>query len=670
MPFQPRIIAFCMEIESSPHGYVRILRVRGLQRCYSSIFFLRRAPHPIIMEQNNSLEDNSSIDCEPVTSDTVDNISMIFKELHSVMDDNIVFYKQQNSTETTQRCVKLFSRVKDLARLLEPMLKSFSEFYHVFDFDVDTPGNGYRSLTKVVLSFVHHMVECVRRLSDQRFRKERKAMKMEVYCSALEQLSVMVSFAWRLLNANPKGQLFFKDDQALSVAFVDEYFHMKRACFYGRCLGFQFNPAIKTFLKAICIAFVSFEGNYEKHHHAISVAAGSLLSSGKYAMDPELCGEKFEEITKDINVQLLKGFWNITETEALAAIAKISSVPVHVNKEISFLPESFTLPLTSTTSQYLTVPVPLTYSGRAPIQMRLISHKLLEGQESQELNNLVKSSGTSAKAERKLKKDLAPKSKHLVVHFHGGGFVAHTSKSHEPYLKSWARDLGIPILSVDYSLSPETPFPRALEECFYAYCWALKNCSMLGWTGDYVCLAGDSAGGNLCLTVSLRAAACGIRIPDGIMAAYPATLLKATPLPSRLLATFDLLLPLSVLMKCLGAYTGLDPLNSNIIHPQLDNSLEEYYQSPLLAPDHVLKGLPPVHIVACSLDPLLDDSVMFAKRLRAIGQPVTLSIVEGLPHGFIGLAKFSKEVKDSAKICLDRMREVLHLQQPAQSETK
>uniref|UniRef100_A0A8C4T4U8 Hormone-sensitive lipase n=1 Tax=Erpetoichthys calabaricus TaxID=27687 RepID=A0A8C4T4U8_ERPCA len=579
-----------------------------------------------------------------------------------------MFYRpvyQQNSTETTQRCVKLFSRVKDLARLLEPMLKSFSEFYHVFDFDVDTPGNGYRSLTKVVLSFVHHMVECVRRLSDQRFRKERKAMKMEVYCSALEQLSVMVSFAWRLLNANPKGQLFFKDDQALSVAFVDEYFHMKRACFYGRSLPYC----------DLCF---------------IGVAAGSLLSSGKYAMDPELCGEKFEEITKDINVQLLKGFWNITETEALAAIAKISSVPVHVNKEISFLPESFTLPLTSTTSQYLTVPVPLTYSGRAPIQMRLISHKLLEGQESQELNNLVKSSGTSAKAERKLKKDLAPKSKHLVVHFHGGGFVAHTSKSHEPYLKSWARDLGIPILSVDYSLSPETPFPRALEECFYAYCWALKNCSMLGWTGDYVCLAGDSAGGNLCLTVSLRAAACGIRIPDGIMAAYPATLLKATPLPSRLLATFDLLLPLSVLMKCLGAYTGkaklekpemtcyfcpplssgLDPLNSNIIHPQLDNSLEEYYQSPLLAPDHVLKGLPPVHIVACSLDPLLDDSVMFAKRLRAIGQPVTLSIVEGLPHGFIGLAKFSKEVKDSAKICLDRMREVLHLQQPAQSETK
>ena len=50
----------------------------------------------------------------------------------------------------------------------------------------------------------------------------------------------------------------------------------------------------------------------------------------------------------------------------------------------------------------------------------------------------------------------------------------------QPYLKSWSQDLGVPILSVDYSLAPEAPFPRALEECFYAYCWALRNHHLLG----------------------------------------------------------------------------------------------------------------------------------------------------------------------------------------------
>lgn len=50
----------------------------------------------------------------------------------------------------------------------------------------------------------------------------------------------------------------------------------------------------------------------------------------------------------------------------------------------------------------------------------------------------------------------------------------------QPYLKSWSQDLGVPILSVDYSLAPEAPFPRALEECFYAYCWALRHHHLLG----------------------------------------------------------------------------------------------------------------------------------------------------------------------------------------------
>lgn len=56
----------------------------------------------------------------------------------------------------------------------------------------------------------------------------------------------------------------------------------------------------------------------------------------------------------------------------------------------------------------------------------------------------------------------------------------------QPYLKSWSQDLGVPILSVDYSLAPEAPFPRALEECFYAYCWALRNHHLLGTSHSIV----------------------------------------------------------------------------------------------------------------------------------------------------------------------------------------
>lgn len=83
-----------------------------------------------------------------------------------------------------------------------------------------------------------------------------------------------------------------------------------------------------------------------------------------------------------------------------------------------------------------------------------------------------------------------------------------------------------------------------------------KPLSKPGSTGERICLAGDSAGGNLCFTVSLRAAAYGVRVPDGIMAAYPATMLQPTASPSRLLSLMDPLLPLSVLSKCVSAYAG------------------------------------------------------------------------------------------------------------------
>lgn len=96
------------------------------------------------------------------------------------------------------------------------------------------------------------------------------------------------------------------------------------------------------------------------------------------------------------------------------------------------------------------------------------------------LNSLAKSEGS--RLELRPRPQQAPRSRALVIHIHGGGFVAQTSKSHEPYLKNWAQELGVPIISIDYSLAPEAPFPRALEECFFAYCWAVKNCDLLGET--------------------------------------------------------------------------------------------------------------------------------------------------------------------------------------------
>ncbi|XP_015228393.1 PREDICTED: hormone-sensitive lipase isoform X2 [Cyprinodon variegatus] len=783
----------------------------------------------------------------PVVMDT----QAVFAALYSVCEENVTFFSagaKGTQGDAVRRLVATMKLIQEHARSLEPVISGFAAVYHHFDFDPHIPANGYRSLVKVVRCCLLHIIHKGRYITANRrsifFRVAHNAGEMEAYCSALCQLRALLYLAQRMLHDNGHGNLFFQDESGLSESFVREYASMHKGCFYGRCLGFQFTPAIRPCLQTIAIGLVAFGENYKRHQSGIvdagsiapyGVAASSFFTSGKYAIDPELRGAEFERITQNLDVHFWKAFWNITETEVLSSLASMTSTQVKVNRALSVPPVAFDLPLAANHRTSVTIKPPSAHIGTAPVQMRLISYELREGQDSETLLSLCRSEGGAISLSLGLKTKRLPSSPCILIHFHGGGFVAQTSKSHEPYLKSWSQDLGVPILSVDYSLAPEAPFPRALEECFYAYCWALRNHHLLGWTGERVCLAGDSAGGNLCVTTSMRAAASGVRMPDGIVAAYPATLLTAYASPSRLLTLMDPLLPLSVLSRCLSAYAGnepqpekqvekvstlslvrrdtalllrdfrqgasnwiqslLDPsrasassntaaettpaaadtpttdtvrksvsaasINSPHADPPVPNKpsqlpsrklsvksktcqdlgshsssvlqspslmsehtvedvsfflsgdgdpsmsddlssvaipppvggerselehprefplgfeplrseqlaemkmqtspvVKDPFCSPLLAPDSMLKGLPPVNIVACALDPMLDDSVMFAKRLRSVGQPVTLCIVDDLPHGFLSISHLSKETREAANICVERIRSVFN----------
>lgn len=148
---------------------------------------------------------------------------------------------------------------------------------------------------------------------------------------------------------------------------------------------------------------------------------------------------------------------------------------------------------------------PQSSNPKDTIQIRLLSHEMrdgmqnledLKGVESPALFNNLLSFQSSANSFSKLAPNV-PKSPTLLLHVHGGGFIAHSSKSHEIYLKPWAKELRVPIVSIDYSLAPEHMFPRASEECFYVYAWCLLNADALGWTGEKIICVGDSAGGVL-----------------------------------------------------------------------------------------------------------------------------------------------------------------------------
>ncbi|XP_032391632.1 lipase, hormone-sensitive a [Etheostoma spectabile] len=685
---------------------------------------------------------------------------VVFAALKKVCEDDIAFLGGPTDLPygaVAKRLVTCMKQIKEHCLALEPVVASFAAVFHHYDFDAQTPGNGYRTLVKVLLSCLLHIIHKGRYIASNYngafFRADHNVSEMEAYCIALRQLRALLHLAQRLINDNDHGELYCLQDQNLSNSFVQEYSSMHKACFYGRCLGFQYSPTLRPFLQTVVISMVTYGETYGKQQSGFGLAALSLLTSGKYVIDPELRGAEFERITQNLDMKFWKSFWNLTESGLLTGFSRISSSPVQVNFTLTVPPVTLRLPLASDPSLTATVSPPIAHWGPGPVNMRLISYEIREGQDSDELLAYSRTDPPPVSASHFPWIQTQPRSPWLLIHFHGGGFVAQTSRSHENYLRTWSKELSVPILSVDYSLSPEAPFPRALEECFYAYCWALNNCHLLGSTAERVCLAGDSAGGNLCITVSMKAISSGIRVPDGIMAAYPATLLTTDASPSRLLTLIDPLLPLGVLGKCINAYAGtesqtaqpvvesgsrssfsrdtavllgdltqgasnwiqsfLDPMRttggarslSSTPRGSLSNearmtstcspttnceSLTEYpegfeplrseclafirptscpiirnpFVSPLLAPNNLLRGLPPVHIVASALDALLDDSVMFAKKLRDMGQPVSLTVVEDLPHGFLSLLQLAKETVVAAEICVEKMRKIFQQENP------
>jgi hormone-sensitive lipase len=207
--------------------------------------------------------------------------------------------------------------------------------------------------------------------------------------------------------------------------------------------------------------------------------------------------------------------------------------------------------------------------------------------------------------------------------------------------------LDVPIISIDYSLAPEAPFPRAVEEVFYAYCWALKNSELLGSTGENIVLVGDSAGGNLATACVIKCIEMGIPTPKGLFNIYAVFMANYVMAPSRYLGLMDVALTYSTYMLLFPAYNGYDKKALVIENRKIPKlSINEDYEvpkhhlfSPHFASDDILTEFPPTIILSSTLDSCLDEGIEFAKRLRNLKVDVKLDVIEGLMHGFLNISQ-------------------------------
>lgn len=222
------------------------------------------------------------------------------------------------------------------------------------------------------------------------------------------------------------------------------------------------------------------------------------------------------------------------------------------------------------------------------------------------------------------------KEKPLIVFFHGGGWCIGSLDTHHEQCTRIALNSGMSVLSIDYSLAPEYPFPRAVEECVDTVEWILDAKATPFADHSRLILMGDSAGGNLSIVVAMEMIkkGKGSHIFE-VVPIYPAT---------------------DCYSEKSGSYTRYD--SGYFLTKQLMTAFEkgyfknggdqkDAYASPLLVDD--LSEFLDTYLITAEFDPLCDEGEAFAKKLESQGRNVTLKRYDGAIHGFFGRASFGRK---------------------------
>ncbi|GAA1209406.1 alpha/beta hydrolase [Pseudonocardia alaniniphila] len=226
-----------------------------------------------------------------------------------------------------------------------------------------------------------------------------------------------------------------------------------------------------------------------------------------------------------------------------------------------------------------------------------------------------------------------------IYHVHGGGFIIGDLEIDHARNLELARELGVVVVSVDYRLAPETPYPGPIEDVYAGLVWTAKNAAELGVDAQRIAIHGVSAGGGLCAGLALLARDRGgpdiafqfLAIPevDDRLSTPSMVAYTDTPVWNR---------PNAVVSW--DSYLGAGVAGSADVPP---------YAAPARATD--LAGLPPAYVSVMHFDPLRDEGIAYALALLSAGITVELHLFPGTFHG-------SALVEQAAIVQRERAEEV------------
>ncbi len=233
----------------------------------------------------------------------------------------------------------------------------------------------------------------------------------------------------------------------------------------------------------------------------------------------------------------------------------------------------------------------------------------------------------------------------IVVFFHGGGFTIGSLDSHDPVARQLSAQAEAVVVSVDYRLAPEAPFPAAVDDSFAALSWVAANAAELGGDGARIAVCGDSAGGNLAAVACLLARDAGGPAVRFQALIYPTTDARGG-YPS-------------IEENADGAFLSADTMRWFQEHYLAGSteSADDWRATPMLATD--LAGLPPALVLTAEFDPLRDEGEAYAEALRAAGNEVDVKRYDGMTHMFFQLGGVLDVARDAIAETADALKTAL-----------
>jgi acetyl esterase len=227
----------------------------------------------------------------------------------------------------------------------------------------------------------------------------------------------------------------------------------------------------------------------------------------------------------------------------------------------------------------------------------------------------------------------------VLLYLHGGGFVIGDLDSHDSLCRQLALRSGGAVLALDYRLAPEHRFPTAVDDAWAALAWLAQQAASLGLDPARIAVGGDSAGGTLAAVCALHARDSGLPLALQLLIT-PGTIAYMDSASHRTYAT-GYVLEAEAIRWFFDQYIPYEQRS-------------DWRFAPLNADD--AGGVAPACVILAECDPLVDEGIAYADKLRAAGVPVELELYRGLTHDFIKMGRVIKEAALAQGVAAQALR--------------